>query len=603
MCGILGAYSYGGALPDQHEFESILTLMSSRGPDDSSSYFDKQIQLGHRRLILLDAEGGRQPFFHDDENIVVIYNGEIYNHPELRRQLEAQGVVFNGYSDGEVIGHLYRLHGEDFIQQVDGMFSIALYDRRESTLFLYRDRVGEKPLFYQDLNGILRFSSTLKPLLMTPAYKSALNPDGVANYFAQTQAGPISTLFQDIHKLAPAHYLKIDSGGRRLLRKYWSISYSSKLELPFREAAELIDEKLLSSVNSMLASDYPMGITLSGGIDSSLVLLNTMRAGSNPVQCHFLSSGSSHDPERSRAEYAAQAFGLDLIKFDVTQTSFDDLVTAMSHFDEPVGVYDSTYLLNHSAFISNHNRVALTGNGADEVFAGYNGYVSFLHNHSLNTQDDQDIKETLKRFLLEKHARDKTLLYTQTFSKCLERGKVEYAFDQIFRIADFSNLLDARTFYDIYFGMSHSASLSDTVGMAYGLEYRSPFFDRSLMETAAQLKPDYKICPSTMTTKPLLKDIAARHYSENLAYAKKLGCGHGIDRYRLLHTEWRLPFFEAFQRNEEVLQPIFCKDKVELLFNALGSGKLSDEDAHQLLKLAIFVAWVDAHKGIFHISR
>jgi len=578
----------------------MLALMSSRGPDESSTYCDENLQFGHRRLILLDAEGGRQPFFHDEGRIVVIYNGELYNHQSLRRQLEAKGVLFKGYSDGEVIGHLYKLYGEHFVQRIDGMFSIALYDRRESILLLYRDRVGEKPLFYQHLNGLLQFSSTLQPLLMTPGYKGALNPDGIADYFAHTQSGPTSTLFQGIHKLAPAHYLKIDSDGRHSLHNYWSISYSSKLKLSFREAVELVDEKLLSAVKSMLTTDYPMGITLSGGIDSSLVLLNTLRTDSTPVRCHFLSSGRSQDPERARAKYVAQAFGLGLVEFDVTQTSFSDLVAAMSRFDEPVGVYDSAYLLNHSASISTYNRVALTGNGADEIFAGYNGYVSFLNTHSLTTQDDVEIKTMLKRFLLEKYARDKDLLYTQGFSSTLEQGAAEEAFDQIFKIADFSNLLDARTFYDIYFGMSHSASLSDTVGMAYGLEYRSPFFDRSLMETAAQFEQDFKICLSSMTTKPLLKALAARHYSENLAYAKKLGCGHGIDRYTLLHAQWQQPFFEAFQRNEAVLLPIFCKKKVERLFAALGRGKLSDEDAHQLLKLAIFVAWVDAHKGTLH---
>lgn len=596
MCGILGTYSYGGILPDKNEFELILTTMSNRGPDESSTYFDENIQLGHRRLIILDAKGGRQPFLIDDKNIVVIYNGEIYNHRELRKRLESMGVIFNGYSDGEVIGHLYKLYGENFIEQIDGMFSIALYDRRESILLLYRDRVGEKPLFYQDFNGVLRFSSTLKSLLMTPGYNCTLNPEGIADYFAQTQSGPISTLFQGIYKLAPAHYLKIENSGRRYLKNYWSISYSSKLKLPFQEVVELIDDKLFSSVRSMLSSDYPVGITLSGGVDSSLVLLNTIRAGHNPTNCHFLSSGNLQDPERSRAEYVARKFDLELMKFNITQTSFNDLITVMGHFDEPVGVYDSAYLLNHSAYISGINRVALTGNGADEVFAGYSGYVNFINNQSSNTQDDREIKEKLKFFLFEKHARDMKLLYTQAFSKKLDRGKVEHAFDQMFQIADFSNLLDARSFYDIYFGMSHSASLSDTVGMVYGLEYRSPFFDRSLMETAAQLSKEYKICMSTMTTKPVLKDIAARNYSESLAYAKKLGCGHGIDRYTLLHTTWRQPFFEAFQRNEDVLQLIFCQDKVEHLFDDLSRGNLSDEDMHQLLKLAIFVAWIDAHK-------
>src|SRR5882724_10633756 len=273
MCGIAGKFNFADGAPVSHELIARMNVAQAhRGPDGAGEYFDRGVGLAHRRLSILDVEGGRQPMTNEDNTVWIVFNGEIYNFPELRDRLEAKGHKFRSHCDTEAIVHLYEDLGENCVDELRGMFAFAIWDSRTETLFIARDRLGIKPLHYSVLGGkSLVFGSEIKAVLQDETVPRSVNLDALSEYVSLLYVPDPATMFVGVHKLPPAHTLSCDRNGVRL-RRYWDVRYDVNRSLTEEQAAEQLFDLLKGTVKDHLLSDVPLGAFLSGGVDSSTIV-------------------------------------------------------------------------------------------------------------------------------------------------------------------------------------------------------------------------------------------------------------------------------------------------------------------------------------------
>jgi asparagine synthase (glutamine-hydrolysing) len=376
MCGVAGLI-LGEGLDPARELDRMLDSMHARGPDGEGRFCENGIGLGMRRLAILDPAHGQQPFSSTDGEIVAFVNGEIYNHRELRRELEGHGVRFETNCDSEVLPHAFRIWGPElFPSRLDGMFGIAILDRGHDKLHLYRDRYGEKPIFYNERNNEFRFASQLSTLAVEPDFDFGIDPTSLRQYLALHYVPGSRTMVQDIRKLLPGHRLTVDlSKGRPLEIRSWTDS-EERPSVPRNYAAATREvRRLLSdSVTSRMESDVPLGVFLSGGLDSSAVAAIAQQH-SPGVETFSMGFEDSDLDESPHAKAVATALGTRHRHFEfgleACLSVFDDTISAL---DEPVGdpACLPVYLLSREA--RRHVKVVLTGEGADEIFGGYAYY-------------------------------------------------------------------------------------------------------------------------------------------------------------------------------------------------------------------------------------
>jgi asparagine synthase (glutamine-hydrolysing) len=375
MCGIAGMVD---ARSESNITEALVRQMCNRiihrGPDDEGIYVEDGAGLGMRRLSIIDLSGGHQPVFNEDRSAWIVFNGEIYNFPELRPGLERRGHRFYTKTDTEVIIHLYEEMGAECVQKLRGMFGLAIYDKAKRKLLLARDRLGKKPLHYALLNDRLYFGSEIKSILAVAPELAQVNPQGLLEYLYYGYVPDPMSAFSGIQKLPPGHLLEFENG-KISVRQYWDLpKYSVYTPNSEEECLEELERRLLEATRVRLISDVPLGAFLSGGTDSSTVVALMARASSGPVKT-FSIGFKNHD--FNEAEYArsvARKFGTDhhemILEPDVVQT-VQDLTSSL---EEPFG--DSSMLPTYyvSQMARRHVTVALSGDGGDEIFAGYNRY-------------------------------------------------------------------------------------------------------------------------------------------------------------------------------------------------------------------------------------
>jgi asparagine synthase (glutamine-hydrolysing) len=369
MCGICGYVGPGGL----DRLQPMVRTLVHRGPDEDGSWIGDGVALGMRRLSIIDAATGQQPVFNETGDVAVVFNGEIYNFIELRRELAAHGHVFRtDHSDTEVIVHLYEQYGDAFLDRLNGMFAIALWDGRARRLLLARDRIGIKPLFYALQGERIVFGSEPKALLAHPDVSR--QPDLVAlhHYFSYKNIPAPRSAFAAIRQLRAGECLVFERGSARF-RRWWRIGYKDDGDLDEREAAQAIRALLEDSVRLQMRSDVPVGAYLSGGVDSSTVVALMSRLGADNVKTFTLiyDDGFPHkDADRAFAKRVARMYGADhhehLVRFEDVPQQLDDIVRA---FDEPFSGVVSTFFITQS--IARHVKVALSGDGADELFGSY----------------------------------------------------------------------------------------------------------------------------------------------------------------------------------------------------------------------------------------
>jgi asparagine synthase (glutamine-hydrolysing) len=374
MCGIAGALSLDGRPVSPGELHAMCAAMVHRGPDDDGFYLGPEVGLGMRRLRIIDLETGRQPIRNEDGTIWVVFNGEIYNFRELRRELEARGHVFSTATDTETIVHLYEERGADCVTKLRGMFAFALWDERRRTLLLARDRLGIKPLYYAEVGGKLLFASEVKALLQSADIAGGLNWGAVSRLFTFLCTPATDSIIEGIRKLEPGHIL-IASPGQGLRReRYWDPHFAPEYGRPEAYFVDRLRDLIEESVRLHLVSDVPLGAFLSGGIDSSAVVATMARLGSGPVKTF---SVGFTEPDYNEAGYAriiAERLGTEHHELILEPNVLEVIEDLAWYLDEPFGDPSAipTYMVSKLA--SEHVTVVLSGDGGDELFAGYDKY-------------------------------------------------------------------------------------------------------------------------------------------------------------------------------------------------------------------------------------
>lgn len=379
MCGICGFYEFKSHKPAVHRIlDDMLEIIRHRGPDDSGAHFDKDVALGMRRLSIIDLDGGKQPMTNERGDVVTVFNGEIYNFAELRRELQSRGHRFRTASDTEVIVHLYEDFGQECVQHLRGMFALAVWDAAQRKLFLARDRLGIKPLYYSDAGGRLVFGSEIKAILQHPAVQATLNLQGLSSFLSLKYVPAPRTMFEGIYALPPGCCLTCDEHGV-CVRRYWDLSFARKQSDNVSEDAyaEQLIALLRESVKLHLVSDVPFGAFLSGGLDSSTMVALMGHYLQEPVKT--FSVGFEGDAEKfSELPYArlvAQRHQTDHHEvFIGPQHLIELLEKVVWHLDQPIA--DEASLANYmvAELAAREVKMVITGEGGDELFGGYARY-------------------------------------------------------------------------------------------------------------------------------------------------------------------------------------------------------------------------------------
>ncbi|MDP1930770.1 MAG: asparagine synthase (glutamine-hydrolyzing) [Gammaproteobacteria bacterium] len=375
MCGIAGIAGSKGHLVHHDEIKAMCDALIHRGPDDDGYFVENGIGMGMRRLSIIDVNNGDQPAWNETHDICVVLNGEIYNYQELRLELIERGHVFRNGSDTEVIVHLYEEMGESCVDRLRGMFAFAVWDRKKEVLILARDRLGIKPLYYAEVNGRLLFASEMKALLQLPDIKKEFNWASVSYLFSFLSTPPSESILAGVHKLQPGTLLRFSRDAKLQLQQYWDIQFSPDHARSEAATIEILQEKLDDAVRYCMVSDVPVGAFLSGGLDSSAVVALMAKSQQTPVKTFSIGFSNADYDETRFAREVSEALGTEHHEMTL-QSDAAELMHELAWFlDEPFGDSSAipTYMVSQLA--ARHVKVILSGDGGDEVFAGYDKYL------------------------------------------------------------------------------------------------------------------------------------------------------------------------------------------------------------------------------------
>ncbi len=561
MCGICGISPASRQRPDLALLQRMNAAIYHRGPDGEGFYTDEGVGLAMRRLAIIDVQGGDQPIANEDKSLWIVFNGEIYNFLELRPELERRGHRFRTHSDTECILHLYEDEEEAALQHLRGMFAIAIWDRRKNRLFLARDRLGKKPLYYTVQDGTLYFASELSALRIGLPRRPEIHLEAIDLYLSLQYIPDPLTAYQGIYKLPPAHFLIWENGQLRIER-YWDLAYQPKWQASEAELAEELRLRLKEAVRLRLISEVPLGAHLSGGIDSSIIVALMAELNSEPVKTFSVGFEEESFSELAYARAVAERYATDHHEFILRYGDLPaTLETLLAHFGEPFADPSALPLYHLSRLTRQYVTVALNGDGGDEAFAGYHRYwldgwadrylqtprfltrslvprlVHLLPDAS-NRPAGQSLINGLKRLeqLPQVDPRASLLRWSSYFSpsqraalwkaECWSQWSPQNAeryFLEHFEAANGSRL-DRTLYTDLHTYLPGDLLVkADRMTMAASLEGRSPFLDHRLMEWAARLPDEMKI--RGRTGKVLLRRAFADMLPPRLRGRGKQGFG------------------------------------------------------------------------------
>ena len=375
MCGIFGFVSWDGAMPPVSELCRATNLLRHRGPDAGGYWYERGVFLGHRRLAIIDLATGDQPMPSVDGRYVITFNGEIYNYPELRKELRRRGRAFQTASDTEVILEGYREWGNEVADRLEGMFAFALYDRLERTLLLARDRFGEKPLLFSEDGGTVMFASEMSPLVATDRRKREIDIDALAGYLSLNYVPGTCTLARGILRVAPGEWRLYGPEGLRRRERYWTAAQSpeSPPKVTDEERLDELQRRVDNAVRFTLRSDVPVGLFLSGGVDSSIVAQSAARIG-NLEAAFCVDFTDARFSEWSRAVHVAHKLNIDLVRVPIDVGVLDKFLDVTAHLDDPLADSSAMAVWTVARAASRRLKVVLSGDGGDELFGGYLTY-------------------------------------------------------------------------------------------------------------------------------------------------------------------------------------------------------------------------------------
>ncbi len=569
MCGIAGKLCLDGQQAVEPDLvDRMMAAITHRGPDGQGKYLSGPVGLGHTRLAIIDLSTGDQPMTNERENIWLVYNGEIYNFQELRTELLRRGHVFRSASDTEVIVHAYEEYGPECVNHFRGMFAFALWDDEKQILFLARDRVGIKPLYYVETGKAFLFASEIKSLLCAPEVRREIQPEAIHRFLTFLFLPGDMTLLKVVRKLEPGHYL-IAKDGRVSCHQYWDLHFSRSANgQDLRQTCGELEHLLRGTVKDYMISDVPVGVLLSGGVDSTVVLSCAVQETSKRISTFTIGFGSEEfDDERPFAKLVSDRFGTNHHEITISPQDFSGfLPTYVRHMEEPVCEAPAIALHFVSKLAREHVKVVLSGEGGDEAFGGYqtyrnllllerikklagplkglmssgagwiggiNGFARFgkyapLLNTPLSTYYFSRVSTPFSYF----NSRRKELCTRDFFSSA--NGDNEQLIADLFAAADRQSVgqsdLNRMLYVDTKTWLPDDLLIkADKMTMANSLELRVPLLDHPVLEFAARLRPSFKV--KGWVTKRILKEAFKDAIPREVIARRKTGLPVPLERW------------------------------------------------------------------------
>ena len=590
MCGLAGEVRLDGARADVATVAAMAATMDDRGPDGAGVWSDGRVALGHRRLQIIDlSEAGAQPMVDAELGLTVVFNGCIYNDPELRNELQQAGHRFFSTSDTEVIGKAYRQWGDEFVDRLLGMFAICIVERDSGRVVLVRDRLGIKPLYLAERPGALRFASTLPALLAGGDIDTEIDTVALHHYLTfHSIVPPPRTILAGVSKLPPATMLTIERDGRRQQREYWRPGFvrdPAKADWEERDWEDAVLEALRLSVRRRLVADVPVGVLLSGGLDSSLVvglLAEEGQRGLATFSIGFEAAGGEEGDEFKYSDVIAREFATDHHQIRVaTERMLPALPRAIAAMSEPMVSHDAVAFFLLSEEVARHVKVVQSGQGADEVFAGYHWYPP------MRTAGDDPVGTYAKAFFdRELESRNAALNPRYRLDSDVSREFVaaHFAAPGAETPVDVALRLDSQIML-----VDDPVKRVDNMTMSWGLEARVPFLDHELVELAAQCPPELKLAHEG---KGVLKEAGRRVIPDTVIDRPK---GYfPVPALKHLHGPYLDLVADALHSSAARDRGLFTEAEVSRLL-ADPNGNLTPLRGNPLWQLGLLELWLQSH--------
>lgn len=633
MCGIAGYCGFGKHPPDRSLLEGMLLALRHRGPDETAIHIDGPVGLAHARLSIIDLQGGRQPLFNEDESIAVVVNGEIYNYRQLRAELISRGHQFRTGSDCEVIVHLWEECREQAVDKLRGMFAFVLYDRRTGTIFGARDRFGQKPLFYHVSPYGFAFASEIKGLLNAPGFSRDLDPIALDQFLFHQFVPQPRTLFEQIKRLPAASRFVVENVGkgtsewgtdaeaRVKIDTYWHPTFVPEESLSDQEHLDRVESALLDAVESHLVADVPVGVFLSGGIDSSLITAMATQFIKEPPQTFSISFPKSRHDESPFARVVSSTFQTRHKDIPFEPEDYSRILTdAATLFDQPLADAAALPLLVLSEFAARDVKVVLTGDGGDELFAGYRKYRRMASLPGSLGWLTRWSEQAFPASILARCAPDPlglrkcrtriaSLLAPATTSIYQREAWEGWERFQLYRpeMADrvgrrFEAIIESSSPtrgiapLNRALGTDQGTCLADRLllkadysTMAFGLEARAPLLDHLLADVAGKLPLHLKA--TSKTTKVALREISRRYLPAEIVDRRKKGFSMSTESwFRNELADWTK---QCLIKDSVALPRYFAQQAIEQLLTEHQSGKKNH--AARIHTLLTFELWMRAY--------
>ena len=622
MCGIAG---FNEAIIACTDANRVLARMGAsiehRGPDAGADFISESVAMRHQRLSIIDiSEHGMQPMHSHSGRYVTVYNGEIYNFKLLRAELESQGVKFRGDSDTEVLLAMFEQYGPDCLHQLNGMFAIAIWDTLEKSLFLARDRLGKKPLYIWRHGNKMAFASEIKALLEVPGVERKLQLDAVKDYFVYQYVPDPKSIFENIEKLAPGHYMQINASGDVSVNQWWDVSFATTRSDPEDELVDELHALINDSVQLRMISDVPLGAFLSGGVDSSAVVGYMAKHSATPVATCAVGFDSEAHDESAFARVVAELFHTNHREFKVVGDVSDSLLQVARMFDEPFA--DPSFLPTY--FVSQMARkavtVALAGDGGDESFCGYTKYANYKRELSwrsriprgrgrsalsqlsnVSTGSGFSQIQRASNLLRSLGAEDDTgfficnSFFREDLWNSLAKGQllaVTKHYDPAettrahFNRADTDDPMSQALYTDIKSYLPGDILVKvDRMSMANSLECRAPLLDYRVVEFAASLPMDKKFHQGT--SKYLLKKTLGRMLPESILHRRKMGFESPVAQW--MRSSLRSTFEQVVFSDSAANRELFNQRPLQRMWQQHLAG--SNTFVAELWSIFMFELW------------
>jgi asparagine synthase (glutamine-hydrolysing) len=632
MCGIAGFSQFNRSIGTIETLKNMGQAIYHRGPDAGSEYLDENIGLSHRRLAIIDlSDAGIQPMHSHDERYVIAFNGEIYNFLELRAELKAKGYPFKSHTDTEVILALYHFEGVKLLKKINGMFAFAIWDKEKQSLFIARDRIGKKPLYYTHHENEIIFASELKALLAIKEIPTEIRLDAVYDFFAYQYIPDPKTIYQNIFKLEPGHYLLIDKDGMKK-HKYWDISFAQTSSESEQSLKEKVQELASNCTKQRMISDVALGAFLSGGVDSSgVVALMAKIAKENndkPITTCSIGFDDEKFDETEFAQMVADQYHTNHYKLSVHQDVAESLEHIVSFFDEPFADPSLVPTFFVSQLAREKVTVAIAGDGGDEVFAGYEKYAADHTENKLRNKIPKWIRTAILPSLSTLSAQVNINLF-QRASSLLNSLSVEPAMgfyisnsfikdatwqalatdDTKVKLAQYHPSEQTIARYNACDGHDHLSRILytdmktylpgdilvkvDRMSMANSLEVRAPILDHKLMEFACTIPSNLKFNTKDgkIEKKYLLKEAFKDFLPDDILYRKKMGFSVPLASW--LRNELKEITEERLLSRSDGLCRFFKKEQIAKLWVEHKTEK--KDNATVLWSMLMFQMWWDKY--------